>query len=261
MLRVPARPAGAVLALPEVVSWLRRGCCALLLGVWLPGCAPAVRPAPPATSEVSGAGPSALQRSMRRSYDEARALEIALLFGRLEEVRTHALALAGLAPNAHLRGGALRTLRARAEQIAAAPGAETTLPSFAELAVGCGSCHAEMRRTIRPRESAREPVDDGTLPARMARHQWAAERLFDGLIGPSEASWRTGLELLAQAPLPLDAVSEDPGVQARGARFAARLSEMAFETASAPADPSGRTYRYVRVLEACVGCHALTTRE
>lgn len=198
---------------------------------------------------------------MQRSYEEVRALEAALLFGRIEEARTHAAALAALAPDAHPRGSALGVVHARAQEIMAAADVGAALPSFADLVVGCGSCHRDMRAALRPTTS-REPIDERTLSSRMARHLWAAELLFDGFIIPSSASRRRGLEVLAVPPLAPERMSADRGKQAELEAFGARLSNLAFEASSEPTDdaPASGSFFYVRVLEACTGCHAVAAR-
>jgi hypothetical protein len=196
---------------------------------------------------------------MLRSYREVRAIEVALVFDRLDDAREHARVLADLAPDAHIGGDALRSVRERAGEIVRSPSARAALPTFAELASACGDCHEGLRIDVRP-SGAAEPADDGSVTARMARHQWAAERLFDGLIGPSDARWREGLVVLAGPPLLPDAMSDARDRYAALEAIGARLAALAGGERETPPDRSARAYAYARVLEACAGCHALAAR-
>lgn len=69
----------------------------------------------------------------------------------------------------------------------------------ARVASTCGRCHAA---SVGPRPSDAPPPPSTSTPAeRMARHQWAAARLWEGLAAPSDEAWDRGAYMLLDAPL------------------------------------------------------------
>jgi hypothetical protein len=86
----------------------------------------------------------------------------------------------------------------------------------------------------------------------MARHQWAADRLWEGMVGAADESWQAGLDVLARAPLPSPSPSADQVV------LATRLQRLA-EHARATLPTEGldqRAATYGEILVVCAGCHA-----
>ena len=85
----------------------------------------------------------------------------------------------------------------------------------------------------------------------MARHAWAAERLWEAILGADEARWRGGLAVLAAAPLPSTVLST-------GGKFGQDLQAYArtqLDTrGSASIEAPGNAYGEILVL--CAGCHA-----
>jgi cytochrome c553 len=66
----------------------------------------------------------------------------------------------------------------------------------------CGQCHREQGHSLELRDVQVEthtPKSD-QIGSRMFRHAWAAERMWEGLMAPSEQSWRAGSMALAHAP-------------------------------------------------------------
>ena len=83
----------------------------------------------------------------------------------------------------------------------------------------------------------------------MARHQWAIDRMREGLIGASDPHWRSGLYALAHTH-----------VTSLGTTYPAlanRLRSVARDAyATTQATTSERAGVYGDVLAICVGCHA-----
>ena len=80
----------------------------------------------------------------------------------------------------------------------------------------------------------------------MARHLWAAARLWEGLIGGVDDAWSQGLDVLAATPLPaaeLGAAREPLGKQ---------LQKIA---AGARKGTSDHAVVYGELLTTCAGCH------
>jgi len=115
------------------------------------------------------------------------------------------------------------------------------------VAQACGDCHRRAGTTPVRGPVPPPPPDDPTPRARMARHQWAADRLWEGLVWTSDRAWCAGLEVLAAAPLP-----SLPDVA--GARLQ-RLARAALDAASRDT-PADRASAYGELLVTCAGCHA-----
>jgi hypothetical protein len=85
----------------------------------------------------------------------------------------------------------------------------------------------------------------------MARHRWAADRLWEGLVGGDDAPWQAGLEVLAAAPLRWPELGERKGL----ARLLQRLAEQARQR-GATAGPAERATTYGEMAVTCAACHA-----
>ena len=87
----------------------------------------------------------------------------------------------------------------------------------------------------------------------MAGHHWAAARLWEGLIGPSDASWTAGAEMMARAPLTI--VAEDPDRPGSIGDDVARMRLLARRALDSKG-LEARAQLYSEVLTTCTHCHA-----
>ena len=90
----------------------------------------------------------------------------------------------------------------------------------------------------------------------MIRHLWAADRLWEGLVGPSEEAWRAGA--LAMAETQAELASEFRASSAAG-RIGAFLEEVSL-LAKEAVDAEGLEDRadvYGRLLGTCDRCHSV----
>ena len=93
----------------------------------------------------------------------------------------------------------------------------------------------------------------------MQRHQWAADRLWEGLIGPSDTAWGRGADMLIDAPLDSSDVTTATDHDAEIAKIAHRihaLGGIGTETVT----PDARAELYGEVLGLCASCHTLLGR-
>jgi cytochrome c553 len=208
---------------------------------------------------VAAAAPTSdLRRGMRDHFGEVREIGRALAFGRLDAAREHAAALARTAPDARVGAGELATIRDLAREIAAARRADEAYPALGTLATACAACHVRSRARP-PGDVVAEPAEDGSPGGRMARHRWAADRLWEGLILPSAGRWDAGLVVLAEVPLPVSAFTDDRAVEAEVTGWGERLRDRA-RTARRARLAGERAHHVGKLLAACAGCHALTAR-
>ena len=195
---------------------------------------------------MEAAGP----RQMYVHYQQVGEIHNAVILG--DAGATHAPARA-LANAPHTYGAeaemAWDLMRAEARVIQAQDQVDDIARSVARMGMACGACHLAMDRgpTMRPGEpppSSREPG------AHMARHQWAMDRLWEGLVGPSLPAWAAGAGALGSGALDLGPGTRPTEVE--------RLAEQVHELGDSARHASGWAERaevYGTLLQSCAQCH------
>jgi hypothetical protein len=186
---------------------------------------------------------------MHQNFDLVRAIERLLIRGKLDEAKRFAEAIA-MAPDEPSHGPwatHVVTVRDRAADVARATSVDDALRKETQLAAACGACHRENHGSAMFEKPAAVPADRPTLDARMARHRWAADRLWEAVVGDADDAWREGLDVLAAAPLDLGTD------RAPFARDLQRLASTARRNKGAD-----RAATYGDILVTCAGCHAKT---
>lgn len=142
-------------------------------------------------------------------------------------------------------------VRAFARGVVRAGSVEDAARSVAEIASACGRCH--QAAAAGPTVAAYTMPPSGTMPApHMLRHIWAADRMWDGLVGPSDRSWELGATGLMEDPLFQDAqAQENPEVRT----LAKQVHALGATARTTP--PAHRAGVYGRLLLACAQCHAV----
>ncbi len=86
----------------------------------------------------------------------------------------------------------------------------------------------------------------------MSRHQWAADRLWEGVVGGANKPWRAGLDVLVATPLPYSSLTDAPALAAQ----LQALAHTAIDEQIDLTDPvSERARMYGEMLVTCAGCH------
>ena len=186
---------------------------------------------------------------MHQNFDLLRAIERLLIKGKLEEAKQFAAAIAS-APDEPEHGpwaASKVVIRDRAAALSKATDVGDALRKTASIGGACGSCHDEHVVKLALDQVPPLPPDKPTLDARMARHRWAADRLWEGVVGNSETAWRAGLDVLAATPLdqPADRVGIGRRLQAQAT--AARNPS--------PGKLIERSTQYGEMLATCASCH------
>jgi cytochrome c553 len=191
---------------------------------------------------------------MHENLDLARAIEHLLVNGKLDDARglAHAIALGSQEPDLGPWTEEAALVRTRAAALAEAPSIDEGCRRAAQLAGACVACHVEARVQPELRSPPRLPPDGATVASRMARHHWAADRMWEGLIAGDEDTWRAGLAVMTAPPHPWSEIDERAG-------FARRLQSLATDArAHGPTDSlADRTRVYGEILVTCAGCHAV----
>lgn len=237
----------------------------LCSGVLALGCnapAPDVNAPPPTASPLppprDAAPPDgSLESAMADHFGAIREIQLGIIHGLLGHAKERAIWLAGHlhAPGYEDRTAELAALHAEATALAATNELAGAARQAARLGGACGACHVAALATTTFVYDAL-PKKTTTLAERMRRHRWAAERMWEGIVGPSTELWRLGAEALADAPL-----VEDPRLAAmpRAAEtkaLALRVRRLA-RAAVASTDAEQRVAIYGELLATCSACHAI----
>ena len=173
--------------------------------------------------------------------------------GDLEAARQAANALVELVTR-HERptpSSSLDAMVQAARRVAAARDLRDAATSFAALAGRCGECHTQVGGpTSSPAAAPREAL--GVVP-QMRRHHWGAARLWEGLVAPSDESWRSGAAVLSAAPLRPE-VSMGQTLTPEVDALIAAVHDLGVRAADAT-NASSRIAVYGDLLTTCAACH------
>jgi cytochrome c556 len=139
---------------------------------------------------------------------------------------------------------------------ARAPDHQSGASAVARVGAACGSCHKAMKRVLAVGTVTGPPEGDNPVETRMIRHQWAADRLWDGLVGPSDVSWQAGAAVLRDAPMYTDELTEDVEQYAAVTKLAWQVHETG-ALANTVTDQTRRAELYGTLLATCATCHDL----
>jgi hypothetical protein len=197
------------------------------------------------------------QRHMTVHFQRVVEVEAALIRGDLEAARGGAQYIADHDEVSGLPESGtpwLSAMRAEARSVAAARDIDAASGAASRMVKTCGDCHHTVRKGPSIVVGAL-PHESGTATStEMTLHQWAADRMRDGLIGPSDSAWSAGAAALANDPI------YQADVAVRTGRFQ-QMEEMARRTvdlgrrAAAMRDGFERAAAYGEFLASCAACH------
>ena len=209
----------------------------------------AVHPAPPPTPEDT-------QWRMHEHFDHVTAIMAAVVVGETETVaeRADALALRKTVPDypESWRPHVEQMLR-EADLLREVKSLPEAAASAARLASACGNCHTETG--AKPEfGDVMLPSDEETLSARMERHQWAVDRMWEGIVGPSDVSWERGASVFVGAP----GCGPEFGDDEAGRRLGSLCEQVNVlgRRAATATNADARRQVYGEFLATCSACHA-----
>ncbi len=195
------------------------------------------------------------RESTRDHFAHAAAIREALIRGDLEAARAAGGGLAEEGAAAAVfegweeHAGMIRRL---GDSVAVARDADELGLLLGRVARACGSCHERVDRRPPPAEPT-APYPDSALHLRMLRHEWAADRLWQGLVGPSEDTWFWGAYALTQAPFTPERIP-DRIAALEIARTAVWLHRLGLEALGSD-EWQGRDALYGHLVGTCASCH------
>ena len=219
-------------------------------------------PGPEAKVEIQPAEPSeagaaaARELAMNQHFIRAVELEQAVIDGELVEAIGLAKWILDEQPKQTLPEAwapQLEPMYAAAKQIADSKGLAGAAAGTAALVATCGACHTALGSG--PKLTMPPPVPEGeSVNARMLRHSWAASRMREGMIGPSEAHWQLGAGAVSVAPPKPCPIPEAEVLDAETLALRERIYEIGAEAAVSKG-AGARTAIYGEYLATCAGCH------
>lgn len=209
-----------------------------------------------ATAAIVACATVSTKDHMFEHFMEAGEIQSALIRGDLDGARPAAQRLAedeGAEGLPSWSGPYLNSFREEAASVAAAETLEDASAGAARLFQSCGSCHQAVPGGPRFSLGDEAPADLDPV-SHMSRHLWAADRMWAGLVGPSEVAWSEGLEALQDDPL---SAEDLPGGTAReeDVEEMAELLHREAYYATQAANWTDRTEAYGRILASCGSCH------
>jgi hypothetical protein len=192
---------------------------------------------------------------MRDHFESIRSVKQAVVSGDVNATKRAAAALANhqSAQDLEKYSEEIESIRLTASRIAEGESLGAMVGDVALLASQCGHCHL-ITSSITSFEWTEAPVRNDTGSQRMQRHQWAMERLWEGLVGPSQQSWQAGAAVLAADPVPASMLALRGMPEDVAAAKLATLQELAAKAQSINL-LAERTELYGELLVTCSGCH------
>lgn len=194
---------------------------------------------------------STLPDFMYAHFGQVGRVQTAVILGDLRSAQAAARQLAETAthPDIPEEGrSAFVRMRWHAGQVAEATTLGTAAAGAAGMAGTCGECHAAVGGGPRLSLEASPPPNEPSGP-HMLRHLWAADRLWEGIIGPSDELWDLGARELAGEPIELA-----EGTSSVARELARRVHDLGGQARSTRS-LQARVELYSELLSTCSDCH------
>lgn len=204
---------------------------------------------------VASAQDATVLEHMHEHYDAVLKIQSAVIAGSLEDTREPSRWLIEHQTPAGLPAGwegYVEAMRTAARDTLNAQDVTSAASATSRLGLACGGCHVTSNVSVEF-ESVARPPDADNARAHMQRHQWAADRMWEGLIGPSSFSWSRGANLLFESPMKLAALGAEGGDDAL-LGMTRRIHQLA-ANATAVSEPTERAAIYAEFLANCAACH------
>lgn len=193
---------------------------------------------------------------MAEHLQTAHDLQLAIAQGRLANARSlaHWFASHPMQAQSGWRSY-IDDMRDAAHEIERAQDVASAGLQLGRVGFACGSCHETSGgRPMFSYGPLPREVDDA-LDAQMERHQWAAKRLWEGVIGPSDREWMEGATVIAANILDVRRMAhEKPNAEVSA--LAERL-QMYGRQAQDLRTLSERARFYGDMMSTCAGCHQI----
>ncbi|MFW2404914.1 MAG: hypothetical protein ACN4GT_09110 [Gammaproteobacteria bacterium] len=134
---------------------------------------------------------------------------------------------------------------------------ESVAVAVSEIARTCGECHRTYGAKPEFSAGQRPAQDLHDVTTEMHRHLWAANRMWESMIIPSNDAWQSATDMLAEVQIDPAQLTDDPTDAARVETLLAQaraLGELGAQTSAGPL----RSEQLGKFLSLCASCHTLT---
>jgi mono/diheme cytochrome c family protein len=191
---------------------------------------------------------------MAEHFVKAAAMKSAVIRGDLEALGQDADWMASHELSANLPESwrpHLQAMQTAAQYAKEAKDATAAARALADMGRACGTCHQALGG---PKFEVGSPPAEGSgVELHMLGHQWAAERMWEGLIGPADAAWVKGAEVLARTPLMENELADKKSVPPEVELLAQQVHS--FGEKGRAAVGAERAMLYAQFLATCASCH------
>ena len=198
---------------------------------------------------------SEIVEHMHEHLEHINTIKMAVIAGNLDGVREPASWLANHEEPAWLPS--VEEMRRYAARTAAAEDLVDAASALSEMARTCGDCHEASGVQVTMGYSDPPAPDAQGLTTQMQRHLWAADRMWAALIGPSDAAWKQGAEVLADVQLTVSDITEKDEQQAQILDLTQRAQAVGV-LARQSTSIELRSGLLGEFLSICATCHSLT---
>jgi mono/diheme cytochrome c family protein len=198
---------------------------------------------------------SEITEHMHEHLDQVNAMKVAVIAGNLEAVREPASWLADHEEPAWLPS--VEEMQRYAARAAAAKDLVDAASALSEIARSCGECHEASGVAVAMGYSEPPSRDAQGLATQMQRHLWAADRMWAALVGPSDAAWKQGAEVLADVQLTVSDITAEDAQRAQILDLTQRAQAVGV-LARQSTSVELRSGLLGEFLSLCATCHSLT---
>ena len=194
---------------------------------------------------------------MHEHLAQLNHIKSAVVAGDLNGTKESALLLAQHQPASDLPAEwtpFVQTMRDAANGAAKATNLGAAGSAIARIAVACGNCHVANSINLEFGYEQKPAPDLDDLISHMQRHQWAVDRMWEGMFGPSDIAWNRGTDMLIDIALHAKDVPVDSATAAEVRDLDQRIHSLGGKgTQTKTTD--GRQAVYSEVVSLCGNCH------
>jgi cytochrome c553 len=147
-----------------------------------------------------------------------------------------------------------RTFQSEAGAVADAKTPDEAAAAVGRMVATCGDCHAAHK--AKPNIGSTPIVGKaGSVKDHMTAQLAALDRLWDGLMIPSDQAWGEGAKLLANVAVPQKSLQKEGLDKADSATLLAESLRRLSASAAKATTKGERSTTYAELLTTCVACH------
>ncbi|MCP4448441.1 MAG: hypothetical protein GY811_24325 [Myxococcales bacterium] len=220
------------------------------------GCGGGQTTAPPSEHAAPEVRKQNRVTNMHMHFDDITAIQVALVSGNVVAARELAKkfreGFQGEKPQGW--GPYIERSVASAEMLEVTDDLHMAARIAGTMAGTCGDCHRDQEINVVEHAAIAPPRNDDRFSDFMIQHRWAADRMWEGLIGPSDEAWRAGALALAGTEITREDIAERLLLTPEIERLLVQIRKDA-AAASSVHGADMRQELYGSFLAGCASCH------